>query len=252
MIIFHADLDNTLMYSYKRDIGADKRCCEIYRDREISFITEKSYELLKQVNEKVLLVPTTTRTMEQYNRIDFGIPKPRYALTCNGGVLLVDGEVDATWYQDSLELIKESAEQLQKAIPLLENEPKRCFDIHFIKDLFLFTKCDEPEQVVAMLKEKLDTTLVDVFNNQIKVYVVPKKLSKGMALERFRSYLPSDMVIAAGDSLFDVSMIQAADVSYAPEGLAKENHFADKTTCIPEEQRFSEELLSHILALVID
>lgn len=249
MIIFHADLDNTLMYSFKRDIGEDKRCCEIYNDKEISFITDKTYELLKRVNEKVLLVPTTTRTMEQYNRIDFGIPKPRYVLTCNGGILLVDGEVDETWYAESLAMIKESEGELQRAIPLLEVEPTRSFEIRLIKDLFLFTKCDGPEQAIAMLKEKLDTTLVDVFRNGIKVYVVPKKLSKGMAVERFRTYMPADKVIAAGDSLFDVSMIQAADISYAPEELGREQHFTEKTTCIPDTLRFSEEILAHILEL---
>lgn len=250
MIVFHADLDNTLMYSHKRDIGTVKRCCEIYNDKEISFITDKTYELLKQVNGKVLLVPTTTRTMEQYNRIDFGIPKPRYVLTCNGGILLVDGEVDETWYQDSLKLIKESEEQLAKAVPLLAKEPTRSFEVRFIKDLFLFTKCDDPEQAIAMLKEKLDSTLVDVFHNGIKLYVVPKKLSKGMAVKRFRTYMPADVVIAAGDSLFDVSMIQAADVSYAPEELSREQHFTEKTMCVPDTLRFSEEILAHILELV--
>ena len=39
MRIFFTDLDNTLIYSYKRDIGDAKRCVEVYQGREISFMT---------------------------------------------------------------------------------------------------------------------------------------------------------------------------------------------------------------------
>lgn len=76
MIVFHTDLDNTLIYSYKRDIGRDKRCVEIYQGREISFVTQETNRLLHKLSEwkeQVLIVPTTTRTTEQYARIDLGV-----------------------------------------------------------------------------------------------------------------------------------------------------------------------------------
>lgn len=91
-MVFHSDLDNTMIYSYKHDIGNEKRCVEIYQGREISYVTDRTHELLRQVQDRVLFVPTTTRTTEQYRRIDLGIGPVRYALTCNGGVLLVDGQ----------------------------------------------------------------------------------------------------------------------------------------------------------------
>ena len=97
MIIFNTDLDKTLIYSYKHDIGNDKLCAEIYQGRQVSFVTRRTAELLKRVNETVLLVPTTTRTLEQYVRIDLGIGTPHYALVCNGGILLTDGEEDSGW-----------------------------------------------------------------------------------------------------------------------------------------------------------
>ena len=93
MQIVHTDLDNTLIYSYKHEIGGPKTCVEIYQGREISFMTETSHRLLGQLCSKpgVLVVPTTTRTLEQYQRIDLGIGVPEYALVCNGGVLLHQG-----------------------------------------------------------------------------------------------------------------------------------------------------------------
>lgn len=216
MIILNTDLDNTLIYSYKRDIGEDKRNVEIYEGRQISFITNRTYELLNKIKEKVLIVPTTTRTIQQYERIDLGIGKHKYALVCNGGILLVDGERDENWYKDSLKLVENSALQLEKAMESLGTDKRRTFELRFIEKLFVFTKCDEPENVVEDLKKLLDTTVVDIFNNGVKVYVVPKSLSKGVAINRFRKYINSEYVISAGDSEFDVSMLIESDLAFAP------------------------------------
>lgn len=132
MIVFHTDLDNTLIYSYRHDIGQDRICAEVYQGREISFITRETLRLLQQImtrKEQVLVVPTTTRTIEQYQRIDLGVGKLRYALVCNGGVLLVDGKEDENWYLESLERIKGSRQMLDRALAFLEKDKRRTFDL---------------------------------------------------------------------------------------------------------------------------
>ena len=249
MIVFHTDLDNTLIYSYKHDIGQEKRCVEIYQGREISFVTQETYQLLQRISEQksqILIVPTTTRTIEQYQRIDLGIGNLRYALVCNGGVLLVNGKEDDIWYRDSLELIRDSKEQLDKALEFLDKETRRTFELRFIKELFVFTKCEEPEAVVGDLREILDASLVDVFNNSVKVYVVPKALDKGKAVMRFRSYLGADHVIAAGDSEFDISMLEAADRGIAAPKLAQSYPFSEKIECPFGGKLFAESLLENV------
>ncbi len=247
MIIFNVDLDNTLIYSYKHDIGEHKRCAEIYQEREISFMTHKTQELLKELSKKLLIVPTTTRTIEQYNRIDLGLENIPYALTCNGGVLLVDGVEEEEWYAESLTLITESNVELEKGTTILEQDENRCFEVRNIKGLFLFTKSNEPEKSVALLSQRLDTTLVDVFNNGIKVYVVPKKLSKGNAILRLKDKLKAEKVFAAGDSEFDISMLQAADMGIAPQELAIDEADNKQIIKIEENVLFSEGLLSYLL-----
>ena len=172
MIAFHTDLDNTLIYSYKHDIGPRKRNVELYQGREISYITEETYHLLQLVKNEMLIVPTTTRTLEQYQRIDLGIGPFPYALVCNGGVLLINGVPDEAWYQDSLHLVSDSREEMNLAMELLEREPRRKFELRYIEKLFIFTKCNDPETVVNDLKTSLDTKYVDVFSNGEKVYVV--------------------------------------------------------------------------------
>lgn len=216
MIIFASDLDNTLIYSYKHNIGNKKRSVELYQLKEISFITDKTFSLLQEVKRKALFVPVTTRSIGQYNRIDLGIGDIKYALVCNGGVLLVNGEKDLLWYNKSLELIKPSLDELKKGISILEKEPLRKFDIRFIENLFIFTKCENPQKIINNLKSRLDIKLIEVLNNGEKIYILPKALSKGSAIKRFKEYINADMIISAGDGEFDISMIENSDIGIIP------------------------------------
>ena len=247
MIIFNIDLDNTIIYSYKHDIGENKLCAEIYQEREISFITDKTANLLKAVNSAMTLVPTTTRTLEQYNRINLGFGVPKYALVCNGGVLLVDGIEDTQWYDESFAAVADCQEQLDFAEKILEKDENRTFEIRNIRRLFIFTKSSEPLKSVEILKSKLDTNKVDVFNNGVKVYVVPKKLSKGIAVDRLRKKLNADLVVSAGDSEFDVSMLGASDVSIAPKELSELAELSEHTVLFDGEGIFSEFVLEKVL-----
>lgn len=162
MKILNIDMDNTLIYSYKHDIGREKINVELYNGREISYITKRTFELLNEIKKRFLIVPTTTRTREQYERIFLGIGLIKYALVCNGGVLLVDGKVDEEWYKVSKNLISNSVDELLKAVLYLESEELRKFEVRFIEELFVFTKCDKPEKVVCKLRYKLNLSLVDV------------------------------------------------------------------------------------------
>lgn len=251
MIIFNTDLDNTMIYSYKHDIGENKRCVEIYQGREISYITDKTAELLKAVNNAVTLVPTTTRTAEQYGRIDLGIGTPKYALVCNGGILLVDGDEDKAWYEESLSLVGTASVELANAERILEDDINRTLDVRNIRGLFVFTKSSEPLLTVNTLKAKLDTNKVDVFNNGVKVYVLPKRLGKGFAVDRLRRRLGADMVIAAGDSDFDVSMLNTADIAIADKYLSDNSMLRNDVFFMGGNAVYSEQVLKTVLNICI-
>lgn len=246
MVVFNVDLDNTLIYSYKHDIGDDKRCVELYQGREISFMTDRTWQLLKELKKRLMVVPTTTRTAEQYRRIKLGLGDFPYALVCNGGILLTDGASDEKWHQESLSLISASMGELTRAERLLEKDSNRCFEVRNINELFLFTKSSCPEESVKRLEEELDSSLVDVFRNGIKVYVVPKQLNKGRAVSRLRKRLEPEMVVAAGDSEFDRSMLECADIALAPQGLKLSGAAWQKVKRINENMLFSEGLLEEI------
>jgi len=247
MKILCTDLDNTIIYSYKHDIGNEKMNVELYKEREISFISNHTFELLKKVKEEFLVIPTSTRTIEQYERINLKIGTFKYALVCNGSVLLVDGKKDKDWYEESLRLAKPSNLEVKKALEYLENDKRRTFELRYIEDLFVFTKCYKSETVVNELREYLDKNLVNVFNNKEKVYVLPTSLSKGKAIERLRKYLKAEFIIAAGDSEFDISMVEAADVGLVPYGFKSEFNIKSDIYEMGKEGLFSEQLLSKCL-----
>ena len=252
--ILCADMDNTIIYSYKRNIGENKLNVELYNGREISFISEKTHDLLKKVSEKMTIIPTSTRTEEQYKRIDLDIGIVPYALVCNGGVLLVNGKRDREWYLESLQMIRNSRPEMEKAQQILAGDSRRKFELRFLDELFIFTKCEKPEEVVEDLQAKLTTKLVDVFHNGEKVYVVPVNLSKGMAVRRLRKRLQPAYIIAAGDSEFDVSMVEESDLGLVPAGFKEiygngSDRFKETVMEMEAGRLFSETLLEKCLVL---
>ncbi len=249
-MIFHSDLDHTLIYSCRCDIGREKKCVEIYEGREVSYMTHRSLALLKQIKDLVVFVPTTTRTEEQYHRICLGIGEVEYALVCNGGILLRNGQEDISWYQESLQSIQTCRQELERAEYGLTKDPDRNFEVRNIRDLFLFTKSAEPSRSVARLKTILNLSLVDVFCNGSKVYVLPRQLNKGAAVRRFAEKIKKGTVIAAGDSVFDIPMLHTADVAFAPEALLKEAACQEQVIGIEEAGVFSDAMLLHVLHIV--
>ena len=135
---------------------------------------------------------------------------------------------------------------------ILEHDKRRKFELRFIERLFVFTKCNDPEEVVQYLRSRLDVGIVDIFHNGEKVYVVPKKLSKGMAVRRLREKLKPESIMAAGDSGFDISMVEEADHGFVPYGFTDAYQISDDRSKIMEmepERLFSEALLEKALKM---
>lgn len=54
MRIFNTDLDNTLVFSDKHNIGNKKKCVEINKGREAGFMTEYTITVIRRGQKKVL------------------------------------------------------------------------------------------------------------------------------------------------------------------------------------------------------
>lgn len=104
-VLVASDLDRTLIYSSAAlaltmpDARAPRLLCvEVHESKPLSFMTETSAELLTQLGDAAVFVPTTTRTRKQYQRINLPGPEPKFAICANGGHLLVDGVTDEDWH----------------------------------------------------------------------------------------------------------------------------------------------------------
>lgn len=215
-MLFVSDLDNTLIYSYKQyDQGV---CVEVKDGKKLSFMTPMAYDLLQEVAKVTEFVPLTTRSLAQYRRIKLlaeGVSP--YALTSNGGILLVDGEIDEVWQIETAALIEESLGELTKALAVLSEDPSVTLAAKLVDELFVYCKSSDVKQIMASLAEVLDLELVSLANHKEKLYVLPKNLTKGVAIKRFKERINCSWLMAAGDSYFDASMLQEADLALIPQ-----------------------------------
>ena len=71
MYIF-SDLDRTIIYSNKfLDTDVRYQNIEKYEGRDISYISLNTIRYIKKLQDMGMFIPTTTRTTEQFNRINF-------------------------------------------------------------------------------------------------------------------------------------------------------------------------------------
>lgn len=230
--ILFSDLDGTLIFSAKL-----RRVGDVVIDRlngePISCITARQAELLPRIRR---LIPVTSRSIEQFRRIEF--PEgfaPEYALCSNGGTLLVNGVPDSDWTSRSAEFFAECETELDKFRQLLENDPDRIFDIRLVDGLFLFTKSARSDITLSRLGAYSERC--DCFAAGRKVYVIPKKLAKGCAVKRLaqRLGLARENIFCAGDSLVDVSMLSAAGTALFTDDIPERLIAADRKLPHPRE-----------------
>lgn len=208
------DLDNTLIYSYKRDIGDEKVLVEKKEEKNLSFMTSYSYNALEMFSKKLFFVPVTTRSLEQYLRINFGSNIPiKYALVANGGILIQDGKIDENWYDYSKNISKNIVDEIKSISKYLEKREEIYFEVRLVDGLFLFTKSNNPKLTLDYLKSHFNTDEFYIDNNKEKIYIFPSVLNKGYALKRLREYINIEHIISGGDSEFDLYMKDFSDLS---------------------------------------
>ena len=243
-IVFASDLDNTLLYSRSHKREGDI-CVEHIKGEAHGFMTPLAVERLREVSQKVRLIPVTTRSVEQYRRIEW--PEgtaPEYAVTTNGAVLLKNGEVDAAWREAHDALIAPAREEIARCHALYLGDAAfiRC---RIVDDAYLFVYCADGVDAQAMAEKCQKRTSLRVEPSGRKIYFFPPKLTKGAALRELRRRLSPRKLYAAGDTAIDAPLLAAADCAFAAKTLAMEDaaHIRRHTG----EGVFAEWLLGEIL-----
>ena len=216
-MIFFSDLDNTLIHSYKRARAGDI-CVETLDGRELSFMPPRAYELLGDVAKSVEFVPVTTRSAEQYRRLEMlKNGGPRFALVCNGAILLDSGRIDEGWAEESRTSFHESLVRLPYYKDLADGRPDLFRDARLADGFFIFAKLASPSDATDALGGVIDRALFDLRFAYEKVYIMPKGLTKGAAVSRFlRARAGCRHSVSAGDGELDLSMLRMTDRALVP------------------------------------
>lgn len=221
MNFFFSDLDNTLIYSHKHKIEEEKTVIEYLDGREQSYISKRTLDHLKKFcsNNENLFIPVTTRSIKQYRRLEafqtaLGF---KYAIVCNGAFLLENGVNDVKWENDSFEMCRSCIYILGEVYKLL----KALFGeshLHYIEPYLLYIKIAENNAIIEKLKSNYSNEDIDIIYSSGKLFFVPKRLTKGNAIERFINRYSDDHgavnMFSAGDSEFDISMFEKCNRSF--------------------------------------
>lgn len=220
MDLFASDLDNTLIFSHRHREAGDV-CVERLEGREQSFCTARGLALLARVKERAEFIPVTTRSVEQYKRIQWPPDcAPRYAVTDNGGVLLCDGVRDPRWWEETRALAEPWEGALEQARELLSHIPMPG-RWRLVDGLFLFAACDTPEGAQGAAELVQGRTGLELAVSGRKLYLLPPPLHKGEALRRLRERFRPRTVLCAGDSEMDLPMLRRAEIAILPQELTQ-------------------------------
>jgi hydroxymethylpyrimidine pyrophosphatase-like HAD family hydrolase len=227
VILFASDLDQTLIYSHRhieeKEESFPIRPVEILNEKIISYMTERAIENLRGLMEKIIFIPVTTRTISQYQRVSIFSQElqPKYAVTSNGGNILVGGNVDETWNRSIHKKISDTS--LSKEEVMIEFE-KLAHDSWFKKkfmadDLFYYCIIDReklPLDEIYEFGKWLSSNGWDLSLQGRKIYLIPSVVNKRDAILHIKERENGQLLISSGDSLLDMSLLLASDHALIP------------------------------------
>jgi hydroxymethylpyrimidine pyrophosphatase-like HAD family hydrolase len=243
-----SDLDRTLIYSSAAlaltmpDARAPRLLCvEVHESKPLSYLTETAAQLLTDLGDTAVFVPTTTRTRKQYQRINLPGPTPAYAICANGGHLLVDGAWDLDWHASVLARLADECAPLAEVREHLTKsaDPAWVRKHRVAEDLFAYLVVERellPEEWVKELAVWAENRGWTVSLQGRKIYAVPKPLTKSAAVREVARRTGATLTLAAGDSLLDADLLLAADRGWRPGHgeLADTGWSAPAISALPE------------------
>ncbi|WP_342420301.1 HAD family hydrolase [Paenibacillus sp. FSL E2-0178] len=226
-MIYASDLDRTLIYSLNA-IGVPGDApglvpAEVIDGRTVSYISKQALDMLKELAAKIVFMPVTTRTIAQYRRINLFQETiiPDYAVTSNGGNILVNGVVDQEWRAAVGRLVERGSVSAEEAGRIVRSvvraewitSERYCDELFYT---FVVHRDSLPLDEITRMAERLDGLGWKVSLQGRKLYIVPEAVNKSDAILHVRRTVRSEPMVASGDSLLDKSLLAAADYAIAP------------------------------------
>ncbi|HSY15566.1 MAG TPA: hypothetical protein VK816_06235 [Jatrophihabitantaceae bacterium] len=230
-VLIASDLDRTLIYSaaaltpvrtepVRSEPVPELVAVEHTEAGAVSFVTAAAAGMLAELGEAHLVVPVTTRTVEQFRRVVLPGRQPRYAVVANGGVLLVDGVPDPDWAERvRARLAAVAPIEVADALLRASCAPEWTSRITTAQGLFCYAVLDRaliPPGAVEQLADRAAQVGWRMSLQGRKLYLVPEPLTKSAAVAEVAAREGSTLILAAGDSLLDMDLLEHADRAVRP------------------------------------
>lgn len=224
------DLDRTVIYS-RAAFGPTEPetvCVEHLDGREISYMTVAATKQLGALASAAALVPVTTRTIEQFQRVRLpGGPWP-YAVTSNGGTILRNGLPDRRWRSALDTRVRAECATLVEVRAELRSRVDESFALKLREadDLFVYLVVDLerlPDGFLAEWDAWCRPRGWSASRQGRKIYTMPLPVCKSHAVHEVRRRMldagelhPDSRLLAAGDGALDAEMLRTADAAIRP------------------------------------
>ena len=228
-MIYFSDLDRTIICSNKLLKENEEAICIEYVDnKETSYISNEIIENVKLLNSTKLFIPATTRSLEQFKRIQFnkfGI-NFKYSITSNGAHILKDGEILDSW-KEEVKLLKSMATEMDILVDEYNNKfseliNPRIQKFKVVEDNFFYLVLNKDNKSdITFLNDfikYIESNGWQYYKNCSKVYFLPKGITKENAIEfLIRTEFNNEKFNALGDSCMDAGMLSIANKAYIPK-----------------------------------
>jgi hypothetical protein len=226
-VVVATDLDGTVLFSERamaptRPDPGRLTPVDVVGEHVYAYMTDPVIKHWTRLAGVGALVPATTRSVAQYTRLRLPGPPPRYAVVCNGGRLLVDGEPDLTWERTARAAIAAGGaryEEVRRRCDawLAEQRPAT---LRTVDDFFVY--------FTVTVRERWFTEFADDVAEWCrprgwrmslqgrKLYLLPAALDKAPAVAAVAARIGAARVVAGGDSLLDERMLRDASAGIHP------------------------------------
>ncbi|MGP7815976.1 hypothetical protein [Niallia sp. 01092] len=237
-MMFASDLDRTIIYSTRALesmnilINHTLVAVETKNGENVAFMTERSFQLLKEVANQLFFVPVTTRTFEQYERVFIFKKeiKVSYSVSSNGAVIYYKGKKIEEWKKHvakrlEMECLKKEM-LLQKLERFSINGTLKIADNLFIYYILKSEISREMKEIIVDLAKSFGWK---VSLQGRKLYFMPLPVCKGEAMKFIQNREGIKTVAGAGDSVLDFPLLEGCTRPFIPSHgeLAYEREFAN-------------------------
>lgn len=244
-LVFAIDLDGTVMHS-RRNWSPGDICVELIDGVERGFMRADMQRVLEHACEAGCIVPITSRSVEQFERIRWAGIKTSLAYVANGGIRV---EADGSCATRLFDTVRWST-VLDDVITAIARDDRvgRC---RIVDSCYALAYLNDPDVDVSDMRRYCHDELT-MYRDRKKLYFFPSGLNKGLAIADIRTRFPDARVVCIGDSENDFSMLLLADLAIMPamllEAMASKGKLSAFEAC-PVGEPFEEFVISSIASV---